>query len=288
MKLSLAAIAVFLALVSPARGDSDDSCSGLETDGYVFGKRYRSEIDVEQKDFVESPVWEEKAENPPLSARKALERGEKLAGDLVKERPGWRRELECLSLLPMGKNWIWQADYRWYSPKGHTNSDRAVPFLILMNGKATTPEVMDWPDLADVSIPGASVNRGLRWWGLSGTKEYRYRIPKDSVSRSPAWLPSQPNPPLPARKALKLANDFADRALIGDPQTRRVFARLDLTPAGQKDKWLWIAVYEWRASGTGPVPWAFAIILMDGTVVKPKIIDNPSPMYFMTGPDDDW
>ena len=289
MKLSLVAIAMFLALVSPARGDSDDSWSGLETNGYVFGKGYRSETDVDQREFVESPVWEEKAENPPLSARKALECGDKLAGDLVKDQPGWRREMECLSLLPTGKKWIWQANYRWCSPKGRTNGLRAVPFLILMNGKAITPEITDRPDLADVSEPEASVNRGLRWYGHSGTKRYIYRIPNDLVNRSPAWLSGEQNPPVPARKAIRLANEFANRALIGSPKEERKYSELNLTPTGQKDKWLWIAVYRWYpiVGGTGPLPWAFAIILMDGTVVKPEIIDDPQGKFFWLGADDE-
>jgi hypothetical protein len=70
--------------------------------------------------------------------------------------------------------------------------------------------------------------------------------------------------------------------LIGSPRTERRFSSLDLTPVGQKDKWLWVAVYEWHATGTGPVPWAYAIVLMDGTVVKPEIIDDPKGRLFLT------
>ena len=212
MKLSLAAIAVFLALVSSARGD-DDSWM-MEDNGYVFGKRYQSETGENHKGFAEAPTWEKAAENPPLSARKALERGDKLAGDLVEQPAGWHRELECLSLVPIAKKWIWQPKYIWRSATGRRAGDRSVPFMILMDGTAVAPRVTDTPDLS-VELdaePPLPKNRGLRWYGHSGIKEYVYRLPNDIVNRSPAWLPREPNPPVSARKAIKLANEFAERA----------------------------------------------------------------------------
>lgn len=276
MKPSYAAIAAIVALVSSARGDDSWAWSWS---GYVFGKGFHTETDVDQKDFAASPAWEKNADTPPLSARKALELGDKLAGEQVKEPPGWRRELECLSLVPMEKKWAWQPKYLWRSPKGGTNNGRSVPFVVFMNGKVATPRVTDESNPAadpDTEASVMEIHR-LRWYGHTGAKKYIYRISSDAVNRSPAWLAGSPDPPLSARTALKRANEFADRALIGRPEARRELSSLDLTPTGRKDKWLWIAVYEWwpNRGGTGPVPKAYAIILMDETVIAPEIIDDP-------------
>jgi hypothetical protein len=127
-------------------------------------------------------------------------------------------------------------------------------------------------------------SRELRWNGYSGSKKYVYPISDDVLKRSPDWTASEQNPPLSARKALKLANEFADRALIAGPRRKREFSSLELTPARQNGKWLWIAVYEFSPNdggSTGPIPIAYAIILMDGTVVKPEIIDDPNGGHFL-------
>ncbi len=116
----------------------------------------------------------------------------------------------------------------------------------------------------------------LEWDGYFRGKKYVYRVAAEALARSPGRQANAPNPPLPARTAMERAEEFATRVLIDDARDRRVLQELMLVPTPQKDKWLWVAYYEYfrKGEGGGTPPWAYAIVLMDGTVVEPKVIDD--------------
>lgn len=58
---------------------------------YAFGKEYNVRVTKEMVD--RAPQWLEKSENPPLSARKALQAANRLADGLLGKRPGFQRYL---------------------------------------------------------------------------------------------------------------------------------------------------------------------------------------------------
>jgi hypothetical protein len=49
-----------------------------------------------------------------------------------------------------------------------------------------------------------------------------------------------------------------------------------LNPTPQNAKWLWVARFEfWPTSGgSSGIPSAYAVVLMDGTIVSPEIVDK--------------
>ena len=75
--------------------------------GHAFGKQYA--VVVTGEELKKAPVWDQSAENPPLSARKALN----LVTDFIKTvKPGranfeWR--LEHIALRKTEGYWYWLA-----------------------------------------------------------------------------------------------------------------------------------------------------------------------------------
>lgn len=115
-------------------------------------------------------------------------------------------------------------------------------------------------------------------------KTYETRVPIEALARTPKWNDTDENPPLSARKAMKLAGDKA-------PEFQAIWS---LT--GLENRW------EWHTNGarlcrSGPVDWCWVfsyvarsktgtttgtpmafrmIVLMDGTVFGPEIVKDSS------------
>lgn len=91
----------------------------------------------------------------------------------------------------------------------------------------------------------------------------------EDLRHTPSWRADQENPPLSARKALRIADEEKARLLAKSKPETFKFYSLTLEEAGE-GKWYWRALYfQERPGGTG-VPVSFtAIVLMNGKVVKP-------------------
>jgi hypothetical protein len=102
---------------------------------------------------------------------------------------------------------------------------------------------------------------------------YITTLSDEVLERTPKWNETDENPPVSARKAISLANGLADKLEPdNDANWKRRLEGIQLCQKGQN--WFWQAEYEWRPriGGLGGLPpFLTIIVLMDGTVVQPKV-----------------
>ena len=114
---------------------------------------------------------------------------------------------------------------------------------------------------------------------LSGGKRYEIRITASQLAASPLWNPEKEDqPPLPAAKALAKAKRFIGK-IETNPGTTWHFEDLSLITVGKVNLtdtvWAWRARWGLRRKGeltTGIWPNMECYILMDGTVLEPRMI----------------
>ena len=103
-----------------------------------------------------------------------------------------------------------------------------------------------------------------------GNKRYDFRITREQLAKSPAWLEDQPNPPLPPRRAVIVAFAHLGTLFADAGEWRR--GTIALIPVG--DRWVYsIEFTEPPRSGCAD---CFSssfrvIVMMDGTAVPPPI-----------------
>jgi hypothetical protein len=111
--------------------------------------------------------------------------------------------------------------------------------------------------------------------GYAFGKSYVITIRGEDLKKSPAWDQAAENPPLSARRALKLATEH-QRALIPAPADW-IWQLQYIGLRETQGKWYWLAHFEAsqrEAFGIGPPPDLYVAVLMDGTVVKPVVRDH--------------
>ena len=101
------------------------------------------------------------------------------------------------------------------------------------------------------------------------------KITDEAIDKSPNWDAASENPPLSAKKALKLSLPVAERLAKAEKKGFDAW-KIELEGATLKKSgkhWIWKVQYTWHRGGigTGVPPFADIIVLMDGTVVEPKI-----------------
>jgi hypothetical protein len=122
---------------------ANDDRGVIEIHSYALGKHYI--VAVTQKQLDKSPIWKDDAENPPLSARKAMKLTATMKDNLVKDtdRLVWKQE--GASLEEAGDNrWYWLISYRASDPRPGTGSTGQPPTLrliVLMDGTVIEPQV---------------------------------------------------------------------------------------------------------------------------------------------------
>ncbi len=110
----------------------------------------------------------------------------------------------------------------------------------------------------------------VTYYGYTYQGRFESTIMTKALARTPIWKESSPNPPLCAQ-AMKLA-DAKRSKLVHDTQAghwEREAA--ELREARDEHRWYWLVRYEFSETGTGPVPELILFVLMDGTVVEPKL-----------------
>ena len=91
-----------------------------------------------------------------------------------------------------------------------------------------------------------------------------------ALEKSPSWGVDADNPPLPARKALKLADEMKD-SLVKDKDGYRWALRSLSLKQMDDEKWIWLVEYWLAGTYAGVPPTLTLAVLMDGTVVKPEV-----------------
>ncbi len=104
-----------------------------------------------------------------------------------------------------------------------------------------------------------------------GGKKYEFRVPGQDLQKTPAWAPSQENPPLSARRAIDIATRKL-ATLLPNGKDWRLYA-VTLRPL--ENRWFYLVEFlePLRNDGAGQqLSAGFQIVvLMDGTAVTPKV-----------------
>jgi hypothetical protein len=109
------------------------------------------------------------------------------------------------------------------------------------------------------------------------SKQYIVSITSETLEKSPTWKEDDENPPLPARKAIRLANKMKDSLVKDSKDYKWKLQSASLQPS-DAGKWYWLVHYdaEFQGAGSTGVPDHLRlVVLMDGTVVKP--VTNARP-----------
>lgn len=104
---------------------------------------------------------------------------------------------------------------------------------------------------------------------------YETRVNIDILEQAPHWDLNTENPPLSARKALRIAEDFLKKAQPVQKDGKYVLDGLSLM--SYEDHWFWLARYDWqfaKGGSSGPGFWFQVGILMDGTIVTRKSVES--------------
>src|SRR5262245_13285570 len=108
---------------------------------YVPERRF--EFEVSKDALKKSPPWDDHKENPPVSARRAIELAVKLKNSLVKDTEGFKWELKNASLVPVrDAKWIWLVTFELLPVQANLEGQAfTLRVPVLMDGSAVTPKV---------------------------------------------------------------------------------------------------------------------------------------------------
>jgi len=108
------------------------------TDEYE-GKKY--EFHISSEDLQKTPAWPDSQENPPLTARRAIEIASKQLAGLLPNGKDWR--LYSVTLRPMENRWIYLVEFLEPLRGDNVIQQQSSGFqvVVLMNGVAVTPKV---------------------------------------------------------------------------------------------------------------------------------------------------
>jgi hypothetical protein len=134
------------AIVQPVRKNSDDypqspEVAGPGSNSHAEGKFFMS---IPGEGLGTSPVWNPAAEDPPLSARRAINLATAMKNTLVKDSTDHKWEFVALDLVPndsLGR-WCWEATFWSYKrPDQRTDDWADLRLFVLMDGKVDRPAV---------------------------------------------------------------------------------------------------------------------------------------------------
>ncbi len=116
---------------------------------------------------------------------------------------------------------------------------------------------------------------GISFASYADSKQFKVKVTREALEKSPAWKDDAENPPLSARKAIKLANETKESLVKDSEQYVWKLRSVSLEPAGE-GRWYWLVNYEAhvrRGGSTGIPPNLRLVVLMDGKVIKPEVKD---------------
>jgi hypothetical protein len=137
--MRILAFAAALSLVSTAVADSVHNYSCYS---YIDGKTFESQVSPEE--IARTPAWLPEAENPPLSARRAIQTSRQQMEAIVADRSVWR--LDSVQLLDMGDHlhWMYLVEFeRQYPEDVAVYGDHSLRILVLMDGTVITPKLKE-------------------------------------------------------------------------------------------------------------------------------------------------
>jgi len=131
------------------------------------------------------------------------------------------------------------------------------------------------PYLASPGFLGETEDmKGVTYVDRALSQAFVTTISDDLVEKSPAWDRTEANPPVSAKSALGIAEQFRRERLKGAPGWQWQLQSLALLPLdGQSNKWCWSVTFvanrvEGGSSGIPPV--FTVVVLMDREVIVPQ------------------
>jgi len=115
------------------------------------------------------------------------------------------------------------------------------------------------------------------WYSYYEGYKYTVDLSSEQVQKAPEWLPSEDNPPLPARKALKAATDVLYQLL---PDAAKWTLRsISLEPVCGHTGWAYVITFYsyfhappgYRGGFSGYLPPMTLCVLMDGKAIEPVV-----------------
>jgi hypothetical protein len=104
-------------------------------------------VTLTTEDLERSPSWKTSADNPPLSAKKALQLATAKRLQIAKDRPDWKWELESLALKQADDTtdkWFWLVHFECFPTKGGIGGGLPdLRLVVLMDGRVIEPKVAD-------------------------------------------------------------------------------------------------------------------------------------------------
>ena len=110
----------------------------------VFGKLFTSRI--EDDVFDSAPIWGEYEENPPVSARKAIQLADAKQTELVQDNEDYKWQCRFATLVfnrNTGRCYYWWVSYEAVFRGSTTGIPPSLDLYVLMDGKLIEPTVSD-------------------------------------------------------------------------------------------------------------------------------------------------
>jgi hypothetical protein len=120
-------------------------CADLQVTSRAFGKEYK--VTVTTEDWKRTPEWKKDQENPPVSARKALDLATAMKDsfvDTISDSPSYdpdfKWDFDSLRLKQYeNKFWYWEVVFMARRNAPSTGFPSHICFVVLMDGTAPKP-----------------------------------------------------------------------------------------------------------------------------------------------------
>ena len=136
MKAFLSFLAAAFVILPYSYGDSVASWSS-------YFNRQRFDFNITEEQLNDTPSWQENADNPPLSARKAIQVAQAFLPKMIAKSEQWT--LHKLSLEKMGDKdkWVYVVQFEGPHPGGD-GFVSTMDIVVLMSGVPVKPKVSEW------------------------------------------------------------------------------------------------------------------------------------------------
>jgi hypothetical protein len=125
-------------------------------------------------------------------------------------------------------------------------------------------------------VVAAQNPRDVEVYSLAFGKVYRATVTRAALDKAPLWKEDADNPPLAARKAIKLAGEAKDRLFKDTDEWEWHRESVELCDAG-RGRWYWTVTYRAYYKDIVHIlrlPEVKLVVLMDGTVVEPAVVED--------------
>lgn len=109
-------------------------------------------------------------------------------------------------------------------------------------------------------------------------KAYVITFTREDLAKTPAWHSDAENPPLSARKAITLADALREKLVKDSDEWHWMRAAASIQFDNESGRCYWLVRYEAESADGVPLagspPHLRLVVLMDGTILKPKVHDK--------------